>query len=234
MAKQPRGPDGKWACVPNYPRKRTSTCGCMYGGTTPCAYLREVEELQQELYGVMLEREGVDGQLSAVRSQIASAGRLSHRSRDLGRTGNTSRGKGHSVTNRYGEDSERAYEELLHERTDLRAHHDRLRREAREIRRLISDIRSGRRLSGAARSKVLRYLPGGREHGYQQSHRRPRKYHPHAIPQVALRDYLAAHPGATAYEAQMAWQEGMARTKTQPDVLLGRTGDRMARRGGMR
>ena len=204
----------------------------MHGGTQPCAYLREVEELQRELYGVMLERDGVDDQLSTVRSQIRSAGSTSHRARDLGRIGNTSRGKGYTVINKYGEDSERAYEELLHERRDLAAEHNRLRREAVSLRRAISDVRSGRRLSGAARTKIAGLLPkqiGGLKHSD-----RPRKYHTHAVPVVAMRRYVAEHPGATPNDAQVAWQEGLMRTKAQPAVLLGRTGDRMARRGGMR
>jgi len=181
----PRGPDGRFVCVPSYPRLRTSSCGCGGGGLHPCPVgkklrpvreaakrryvpsreedLQEIEDLERELYGVEVEREANDAALAEIRGRIQSAGSLAHRARDQGQHGNTSRGRGYSAIDRYGEDSERGYEDLLAERQQMRAHGEHLKREARDLKGLIAKIRRGH-LAGAARRRAVanRYRAPGR------------------------------------------------------------------------
>ena len=172
----PRGDDGRFLCVPTYPRLRTSSCGCGGGGLHPCPIAKrlapkraaakashkrgldtaEIEELERELDGVETEREYLHDELANIRSRIQAAGSKYHRARDTARYGNVSRGQGYSVQDKYGDDSERAYEDLLNERKLLRAHEDHLRVETRTLKAALRRARGGRQLAGAARVKTYK------------------------------------------------------------------------------
>jgi len=102
MARQPRGPDGRFVCVPTYPRLRTSACGCGGGGEHPCPIgrklrpLREaakrayrpprrrftsedLEDVERDLYGNEIEQGAVAEELAAVRAQVRDVGGLGER-----------------------------------------------------------------------------------------------------------------------------------------------------------
>lgn len=185
---QPRGPDGKFACVPAYPRLRRSPCGCGGGGSHPCPVgvrLRpvreaakreyrprrwtpaEVEEVERDLYGVEVEREALVDALEHVRTQIQQTGSTHHR---LGaRSFETQDAR---FVGRHGgrsfsagpDNSEMAYKRLLEERTQLRAHDAHLLSERARLRReLAVATRSlGRR---TARAGAARWRSGHRAGG---------------------------------------------------------------------
>jgi len=147
---QARDRHGRFACEPDYPRLRTSACGCAGGLNRPCPVGRHFEHVRQQalqryaerrndvearLYAVEEERRGVRQALDTTRARIAAAGRLHH---SVGRTGRRT----YSVVGAEGVESERAYQDLLEERRQLRAHLRHLDGEASGLR---ADHRRSRR-----------------------------------------------------------------------------------------
>lgn len=153
---QPRDPTGRWACVPAYPRKHPSPCGCSGGGSRPCPTARrlrpvrdrarqkrrlelkrtrlagDLQELHSELYSVTAERAALRDSLEYTRAQIREAGSVHHRAGRTGRKGYTAAGRS----------SESTYAALLERREQDRAHDAHLRSEAASIRRLITATRA--------------------------------------------------------------------------------------------
>ncbi len=98
----PRDPlTGRFACVPTYPRLRTSACGCGGGGLHPCpiskklrpvrekarrAYAaprytaQDVEEVERDLYGIESERQALRGALDDINRRVRDVGGLGERS----------------------------------------------------------------------------------------------------------------------------------------------------------
>ncbi len=182
--KTPRGPDGKFACVPTYPRLRTSPCGCGGGGLHPCqigkrlAPVREaakrvhrasrpkrpaltdadyddIVELEGELYGIAAEQDALRSALDWTRTQIRDAGSLKHSARDQGRYGNVSRGRGIAVRDTSESgSSERAYEDLLNERDKLNAHWAHLRSQTASLKMQIRAIKGGTKMRFAGAARA--------------------------------------------------------------------------------
>jgi hypothetical protein len=81
-----RGPGGKFICVPTYPRKRASKCGCALGLDRPCPLIRresgttlvrrqldeeDIQELREHDWELEQAMVGLQSEITALRDQLS-------------------------------------------------------------------------------------------------------------------------------------------------------------------
>jgi hypothetical protein len=188
-------------CVPTWPRRQTSKCGCGGGGSHPCPISRElrpvrqaakrayrppivytsqdVEDLERELYGNEAEQSALRDELEVVGSQVKAVGGLHERgfrgrsAAAQARRAQDLRNRNQSVGRGYTVGgSEQGYADLLGRRAELIAHGRHLRAEEVALTKLLKTLRRAVERSGGRMTLTERRVAGLARRLPRRPHRR--------------------------------------------------------------